>query len=282
MRKNKNLPAIQDALCVLWHPSLDFVFPNEKILKKVNIVAYDREKFYLWTYNEKNSEISPEENHSQYKTQIFEHRIKLNEELFQGWHSTIPNDEMKHFFKENISEKEQVICGPTASLFQKKHRLLKKQRIWPDDPYITRESYMSTIIHEFGHCYCLLASRNTTSSHQIIRKHLLDAYRFFRSSRRGYTTEKKPQLFYPKTSPPLREFQSEVFAFCAEYTAADLFWPEHRKNLDQYFSRSIKELLDADLPPNLLRNWHTLAAVVGKLLFHKHNRRWPQFITTSN
>ena len=155
--------------------------------------------------------------------------------------------------------------------------LQRRKRIFKN-PYVTRESYLATIIHEFGHVYW--------SQHKL-----------------WWYSNKKENLVYLKQAleaiernlsrkihlrVPSHMNLSEAYAFCTEYCVAELVFPKHKLNLDKFYSRRIRELIKLESSKNLDQEdsvldshpAHDFAAVFGILLLRNSPKNWPKKLTT--
>lgn len=81
---------------------------------------------------------------------------------------------------------------------------------------------------------------------------------------------------------------NELFAFCAEYWASKLFWPNHKQNLDTFAKDRLGKLIkneekkdlereDSVLEPG--RNPHDFALVFGKIILARYPKTWPRILT---
>ena len=150
--------------------------------------------------------------------------------------------------------------------------MLSHEEILDTDPYSTRESYLATIIHEFGHIY-------------------------WHQKKLSWFSDKKKSLEYlstalslknlPEIELPVSSAIGEVYAFCREYYASQIFWSKHKKNLDKFIATRIKTLIKVEKNTDLNRqdsvlepstNPHDFSFVVGKILMTKHPTNWPDFL----
>jgi len=141
------------------------------------------------------------------------------------------------------------------------------------DIYTTYESYLATLVHEFGHIYYNSQPLSVPNKRANL-EYLKTAVNLFQEK----TVEKFPEI---KTYRSFAfEAWTEVFAFCTEYYAASLFWPKFKKALDNYWKVNLTKLTQN---PSLLtsRTPHYLAATIGKILMSKHPSDWPQKILQS-
>ena len=77
-----------------------------------------------------------------------------------------------------------------------------------------------------------------------------------------------------------------MFAFCADYTAATLFWPNHKKDIDKEQASHIQEAFEKEVTLDLscedsvlsgkVVGRHLPAAVIGRILIEKYPEAWPE------
>ena len=136
-----DLQTISEALKFVMHPKMRFVFANLSRARKTLIVSYDSQFIYIWRLDSKEP------------TYKIPHRIKIKDEWQSGWQAGIGIAQIENLLPAQIKNKSRfeipIISG---GLFAPFIALQKAKKI-QDNPYITRESYLATIIHEFGHVY---------------------------------------------------------------------------------------------------------------------------------
>ena len=156
--------------------------------------------------------------------------------------------------------------------FRKKH-----------NPYTTRESYLATIIHEFGHVYWNQYKLWWYSNQEENLKILAAAKQLYAKKTKTSTL---PVWF------PMTEGIGEIFAICAEYRASMLFWPDHQRNFDLFAANRIEHLLikkeqaknleqeDSVLEPKKFP--HDFAIVFGRIILTRYPKIWPQILAISH
>lgn len=209
----KDISIITNALDVLWNPKLDYIFKHKERIKDASIISYDSKNIFLWTPIKEKI----------YKLIKIPHNLKsIDDNLYRGWKSGIHIQEFQRILKDKINKRVFGPCGGPLSPFINIHKKISKTT---NDPYFTKESYMATIIHEFGHIY---SGR-------------LDKY-------------------------------GELFAFCTEYSASELFWPNHKKNLDKMIQKTLKK--------DIKSNHHTYSFANVKKVVTQYPSSWPDLLFT--
>ena len=268
----EDLQAIDEGLRYVWHSKMNFVFEDRNKIKDVPVISYDAENFYLWS-NQKFSDLEKiPNNFKKYTLYKITHNLKKIPEKWQrGWFSGIKIEKIKEvLFKKT----KKYLDGPNGGLltpFIKSH---------PHDPYHTYESYLATIIHEFGHIYWASFKLWWLSENSTNLRSLKIAEKLY--------SNLKPNLEkYSPTFPVLPAF-GEVFAFCAEYYASSLFWPTYKRNLDEFTKERIEKLEEEEKSKDLTkedsvleptRNSHDFAFIFGKIIITQKPRSWPKLLT---
>jgi len=156
--------------------------------------------------------------------------------------------------------------------------LQRKKKVSPN-PYITRESYLATIIHEFGHIYYNQHKLWWYSNKKENLAYLETAIKLFKGE--------KVNIDNLKIKIPSPWLWSEIFAFCSEYYAATIFWPNHQKGINRTSLAMIQRTIlgekekDLDRQNSLFdekKSLHLVAAILGKIILHKYPTSWPQIL----
>lgn len=248
---------IEEALSFVWKPELDFNFRDKLKIHSTIVATYDSVNVYYWIKED-----------GQYHKHQFTHPVKIKEEHYRGWCTGCMVKELKPLLIEQLpGEYHNIISGaPLTPIIT-----LQKQRQLEANPYTTYESYLATIVHEFGHIYY----NNTHPS-------------FFKSQSESIPLMQIAQVLFagkeetPDVPVPMLSHRSisELFAFCTDYTAAKIFWPHHKKDLDKYHQRHVEKGIQKEKEKNLLyedsylNEGHNYAAVVGKILLEQYPESW--------
>lgn len=264
---NKDFEAIEEGIKTVWHPKLNFVFKNKKFIKKVIVVSYDSENLYLWSQI-KFPKLTPIKcSLKQYFAYKIPHQLKISDDYQYWWSAGLQPPELLQLLVSKIKNYESTafVSGGLITPFITLQKKMKRRK---NNPYITRESYLATIIHEFGHAYWnqkMFASYKKQEAREVLVH-----------SEASYKGKGQEIIFSKLKIPlPLDYNISEIFAFCTEYQAATLFWPTHKKAIDQDSSFIIKNFLKIGKVNTIFLSAHYFAAIFGKLIFSTYPHRWP-------
>lgn len=270
--------AIEEGAEAFERAELDFIFKDRDLLKNVVIISYDSAYLYLWTKLKLARLETIPCRIKKYNAYKIPHNVKLKDKLQTGWRVGFSNKQLEDFLPKKLQKnlfKVPKISGGLLRPFIK----LQKNKKRKYNPYITRESYLATIVHEFGHVYW--------NQHKLWwYSNKKDNLRYLRSAEQLYSEEKKiskiPIYF------PVYYGISELYAFCTEYCASKLLWPNHKKNLDIFVKERLRQLREKEEKRDLERkdsvlvarkSAHDLAFVFSKILLAQHPKIWPQLLT---
>ncbi len=266
-----DLNAVKEALSVVWKPELDFIFSDRKLIQPTVVVSYDSKHLYLW--------VPFRGKLGQYRLQKIPHNLSIPDNYQMGWAAgTYPDIEKS--LPERIRNSSGFVIpkinGSLISPFiasQKNKKLLF-------NPYVTRESYLATIVHEFGHIYW--------QQHKLWwYSNKKENLRYLQLARLLYSRPKVNVSNVPLCLPSIHAV-GEIYAFCAEYTASALFWPVHYKNCDKFIQWRLKNLLDDEAKTDLDRvdsvlettkYPHDFSFVFGKIILTRYPKLWPKILT---
>lgn len=270
LANDEDIKAIEDGINFVWHPKLNFIFTNKKLIENVTIISFDSCHFYIWeNYNSKVNRIP--------------HKINIPDEYQLGWRcgfgleKLIPLDSLIKSPKKNV-----VISGSLLKPFIG----TQKQRNRKLNPYITSEGYLATIVHEYGHIYFDRHFSNWYSNKDETINLLESALNLYQNKRGAEIRNINIPNFAERNI-----ILSETFAFCSDYSAASIFWPEHKKDIDMSNSTYIKELIVLEEKLDLLKTdsclhpkagAHNSAATIGKILINAHPNSWPEILLSAN
>ncbi|MBI4225507.1 hypothetical protein HY612_00145 [Candidatus Roizmanbacteria bacterium] len=153
---------------------------------------------------------------------------------------------------------------------------LQKKKELEFNPYITKQSYLATIIHEFGHLYW--------NRHKLWwYSDKKDNINFLKTAKKLYEGKKvKKNIYFP-----MDYGVGELYAFCAEYAASEIIWKNHKHNLDLFIKKRLEALIkgeqakDLDREDSVLasnRYPHDFAFVFGKLIISNFPKTWPRIL----
>ncbi|OJI09622.1 MAG: hypothetical protein COV08_00560 [Candidatus Vogelbacteria bacterium CG10_big_fil_rev_8_21_14_0_10_49_38] len=217
-----DLKAIENALEFVFKEETDFIFKDRKKILDVTIISYDSKYLYLWSRD-----------NSRYQLNKLPHDLEIKDFYHQGWTARLQPSGLGEFLPEQYQGdrfNKPKISGGLLTPFL----ALQKKKKKSHNPYVSYESYLATIIHEFSHVYYDSYRPWWYSDREDNLKIMRSAKRLYLG---GLLEEKLPLWF------PTPDYVSELFAFCGEYALAAEFWPEHKKTLDQYYGEMITELI---------------------------------------
>ncbi|MEK7612513.1 MAG: hypothetical protein AAB407_04180 [Patescibacteria group bacterium] len=261
----QDLNAITEALDFVWKKELRFIFQDTTKISDVIIISYDSKKIYAWARSADDK----------YLLDVIPHSIKLSNKYQSGWRARLEPKALEKFLPEQWQDNQfskPKISGSLFTLFIQIQKL-KHRRF---NPYTSYESYLATIVHEFAHVYY--------NSHKLWwYSNKAENIIYIQLAQKLYGGNKISKKVSLRV--PTQDSTSELFAFCAEYTAASIFWPKHKKNLDKYYTARLDELTmeekkkNLDVEDSVLdRSHHDLAAVVGRILIDRYPGKWPEVL----
>ena len=243
----EDLRAVEEALELTIHPKMKFVFSGLSKIIKTLVVSYDSKYVYVWNLNP-------------IKLTKISHNLTILDKWQSGWWAGIVSKEMKKYLPKNHTN--QIISGGLLTPFI----ALQKQKNIMNNPYVSKDSYYATIIHEFGHIY-------------------------WNSYKLWWYSNKKKNLRYlenPKGELAIRLlspiYLGEIFAFCTEYYASEHLWKNHKRKLDPFMKNRLSILTVQENGKNLDRedsviqpnnSPHDFAFIMGKIFLNKYPDNWP-------
>lgn len=248
-----------------------FVFGHLSVIRKTLVVSYDSKFIFIWKLDSKEPV---------YK---IPHRIKIKDEWQSGWLAGIETNQIENLLPIQIKNKSRfeipIISGGLFAPFI----ALQKAKNIQYNPYVTRESYLATIIHEFGHIYWNSYKLWWPSNKKENLDYLNMATRFYSSK------QNLPESFSFRLPSP--SYLGEVFAFCTEYYASEIFWKNHKRNINTFTKNRLGTLITLEEERNLDRensviepttSSHDFASVLGEIILTKYPRNWPEILTKPN
>lgn len=280
---NKDLSAVDEALRFVWHPKMRFIFADKSKIANTVVVSYDSKFIYLWSPKPLKSLDQLSRGSKRYLTYKIPHKLRIKNQWQYAWCARLWDKSMEEVLPVSMKKASQFeiprISGGLLTPFVELQSKFKKQRNSTNWPYTTYESYLATVIHEFGHIHWNYHKYWWPSNRQENLSYLGLAKKLYQGK---VKTTKIPLNF-----PTLQAF-GEVFAFCTEYYASSLFWPKHKKSLDAYAKHRLEKLIkeekkkDLDREDSVLeptRNPHDFASVFGKIILAKYPKNWPNILS---
>ena len=272
----RDFEAIEEGIKIVLCPELDFIFNRKNLLKNIVIVSYDSSFIYLWT------EVSlpllsrlPCRLSDFYAYKI-PHKIKLKDEWQIGWRACSVPEPLDELLPKEFNTSQFNIHKINGGLLTPFIELQKKNNI-KDNPHVTRESFLATIVHEFGHIYWI---QHKLWWYSYKKENIC----FLQTAKKLYEGKKIKKTIYFPMDPGI----SELYAFLAEYTASEIFWKSHKRNLDIFIKKQLERLIKEEQAKDLdhedsviapTRSPHDFAFVFGKIILSRHPKKWPQILT---
>lgn len=270
--------AIEEALKYVWHPKLDFIFRRKKPIRSTVVISYDSKFIYFWT--QKNfPKITPipcsVKNYYAYK---IPHQLTFSNELHCIWYAGVV-PEIDALLPETI-KKSSVFSVPRVSgglltPFTTLQKSLPKKY----NPYTTRESYLATIVHEFGHIEWNSYKLWWYSNREENLGYLKTALRYY--------SNKKPPSTITRINLPINQGIGEAYAICTECVASAFFWPTHKKALDTFSKYLLSLAIQSEYKKNLERedsvlepsyDQHLYGFTISNILLAKFPKNWPTIL----
>lgn len=274
----KDFRAIEGGIETVWRPEMAFVFKNKSLLKNVVIISYDSKFLYLWTKIKLPKLKTFACSLINYQAYKIPHKVKLKDEWQLGWRAHLSIKQFEKLLPKKLQKSEFKIPKISGGLSKPFTELQKKKDI-KLNPYITYESYLATLVHEFAHIYW--------NQHKLWwYSNKKENIKYLRIAKQLYERKKeisKIPIYFPAATGI-----TELFATCVEYWASKLFWPNHKKNFDLFTKERLKQLIkteekkdlereDSVLEPS--RNPHDFAFIFGKIILTQYPKNWPQILT---
>lgn len=263
----RDLIAVEKALGFVLHTKMKFVFSDLSKITKTLVVSYDSKFVYMWS-------LDP------IKLTKIPHNLTIPDEWQYAWRAAIWDKKIEVLLPSRIQKSTHFeIPRISGGLFTPFVELQKKIKGEKNNPYITKESYLATIVHEFGHVYWNSFKMWWPSDKKENLSYLVDSLKLCEAK----TKNMKVQLRFPTF-----EAIGEVFAFCTEYYASSFFWPHHRKLIVKSDKAWIKILIKEEKTKDLERedsvleptkNPHHFARVFSRIILNKFPENWPTILT---
>lgn len=259
----KDIDLIQESINYIFDKKLSFLFKDISIFNGLAIVGIDKNDLHVFHYNDSKIEYGN-----------IKHSEIILDDTLKGWGTYLRQKEDLEKYLHGSYQKNKIASGGIFTEF-KRVQALRKRSI-----YTTEVSYICTIIHELGHIYF-----NITNPWYF--------------NNRGYTLEVLDRLGGNENSLDLSNFeirmpadykgyQSELFAFCTEYSFAKKYFQEHATNIDKEILRCSKIDREEEAKKDLLKedsifnDMHMFAMYMGKILIEKYGDKWSKVLLKKN
>ena len=266
-----DLDAVEEALSIIWKPELDFIFSNRKLIQATVVVSYDSKYIYLWYPSRDTPPL--------YSLRRISHSISIPSKFYQGWWAGMW-PKLERLLPNRIANTSQFVVPRVSGGLLGLFISLQKKKKLDKNPYITRESYLATIVHEFGHIYW---NQHKLWWYSDKKQNL----RYLRQAHLLYSQQRSKNSKITFHLPSILAV-GEIYAYCAEYAAGNLFWPVHCENHDKFIQRRLKGLLDIEAKRSLNQMDsviapdkfpHDFASVFGKIILTRYPKLWPELLT---
>ena len=283
----KDLEAVEEALEYLERPELDFIFKDRNLINNTLVISFDSKELFIWTKLKTKRLAGMPCRVKDYNVYHIPHRIRFKDEEQRGWRARVKKKGILNLLPSEFSKdgaEKPKISGSLLTPFTKIHEKQRKSGFRPLDPYHTRESYLATIIHEFGHVYYNQHKLWYYSDKEENLSYMRLSADLYRGKKVGDLNK------VPLRVPASFEGMSEIFAFCTDYYTASIFWPTHKEDTDRESYLIVKGLGEKERRLNLEKedsilikepknpkkyDYHNLAKVIGRLVFEKYPGDWP-------
>ena len=285
MKNNKNLTnpdisIIDEAIQIVWNKKFNYIFKNKELINNTLVVSYDDLYIYLWSKNDNVNLEKLYRNESNFNVYRLSHSFTLTDKDKLGWSASIASDLISRLLPQEFKKNNFQIPKASGGLYHDFVNTQLKLKGKKDNPYITRESYLATIVHEFGHIY-YNQHKNWWYSNIEENIDMLSA------ALNSYSTQK----IFSQTKSfhiPSPLFFSELYAFLSEISISENLFPTHFKNLKIFAKKRIKELIRLEKLKNLEEensvigenSPHNTALILGSLIRDTHRTEWVSRILT--
>lgn len=276
----KDIDTIEEGIKTVFSLKLSFIFNDKSAFEKFLIISYDSQNIYCWTtenleYNAVSSLTLPHKR--KLKRYVIPHNIQLTIQDRMGWHATVYLDGLDKIIPKELLN-DITLPKMSGSLLGDFNITQKAEKGEKNNPYIYREGYLATIIHEFGHLYY------NQVSHSVKTRSL----KFLEQAKQLYSGKIPDDLTNPFIPyiPAMNLFYlfGEVFAICSENYASSIYYPEHKKRLSSFFLYLTQDLIKQETEKNSLfytfdfQYYHTVASALGKIYMSLYPSDWPDVI----
>lgn len=284
-----DLAAIECGIGIAWHKRMRFVFRNQTLLAQILVVSYDGKYLYVWQHKHAPHALSDASqlpcHLPTYQAYQFPHRLKITDRFQFWWRAgllptTLVSVVAKLFKTDNPDR--LLISGGLLHPFL----TLQTKRKRAENPYATKDGYIATIVHEFAHSYY-------TQHHLWRYASTTQTLSYLQTAAFLYERQGPLPLHTPIRVPNYNRRHTlleEAFAFCAEYSAAERFWPSHQQAIDRAQHSRLTQLLTLEQQKQLEGEisvletlpGHDFAAVIGKVLLVQSPKTWPSRLLHSD
>lgn len=150
---NPDLSIIDEAIQIVWNTKFHYIFKDKGLINNTLLVSYGDLYIYLWSKNDNINLEKLYKNESNFNVYRLSHSLTLTDTDKLGWSASIANDLIARLLPQEFRKNNFKIPKASGSLYHDFINTQLKLKGKRNNPYITRESYLATIVHEFGHIY---------------------------------------------------------------------------------------------------------------------------------
>lgn len=263
-----DLDLITESLSKLNDSQIKILFPRPNLLKKISLVSFDSNRLYLWSQQKLVGLNSRSLKNHHYTFYSLEHHETLNDEVQMGWQANVYR--FRHYLPKSIQSYPCISGGLPTPFMMLHQKTINDSDIFKHYwslSYSTPNSFQATIIHEFAHAFFGLAYNHQNPGFLTLRQKVLA--QFNDNDENKLTYKIQPEWFMP-------QFLSELYAFCSEYYASNIFWKKHQEFINQMNKAWLLKYQNDQSTQSL--DIHLNAAILGTILLKKYPQQWPQLI----
>ncbi len=243
--KEKDIRAVEEAINLIWNEEVRKIFASGQI-EKIEVALFDSEKVYLFSKREGiRSFKKVRKSVLDYNIYKYKHKGKIGDKCY-GMGGGNP---LQGFDK--ILKNRNFFFIPPMTEFIKIQKRNKNKNPWQ-----TKEGYIYTIIHEFGHEYFSMHSNIKEKSRGLIKRAL-----------ESYKGRKKEIKRLPLRPHSLHE----LFAALTEIYTAKTFKSKYYKDLKKFMQKKLKKILKSkNGPEECFDDEHKYAYSLALLYINKY------------
>lgn len=271
-----DIKAIPEAIKYVWNPQLDYIFKDRLVFDELTIVSFDSQQIFFWSKKEfKDIEKLNVDTEGFYGYTV-PHNHSLTDKEQLGWATSFRFAEMKDALPQELTVDWQIKPFISGGLL-KPFTVIQEKSKRVENAYTTHESYLATIVHEFGHVYF---NHFKHRYHGDKPRNIL----WLNTAKALYQGE-SPQISRDMLYVIVNSNVSELFAFCTDYSVAEIFWPTYLSQVNGMNSIRMEKLIkleeqrDCYYESSVLdESAHNYAAVVGRIMVKLFPQNWPEVL----
>jgi hypothetical protein len=255
-----DLQLIEKSLYFAVSDDLSDIYDKRDLFESVTVISFDSKEIFVWVYKNGKWEMSK-----------YNHSVEITDKDQRGWSANVRKWDFVDILPKELLENRLKISGglPTPLMEIHKSYNVPEGR----DIYISEDSYISTISHEFGHAYYNFYKTWYFSDKERNLKYLETAKQLFQGL--NPKVDEIEQIILTEA-----DYITEIFAFCVEYEIAKLKLPAYKSEIDRYLASELTNFIEEEKEIDLsnkdsvLADSHTLSWVIGRILIEKYPNGW--------